>query len=399
MNNTSETACRVCVVMPTYNNAATLRTAIQNATSVLPNIIVVNDGSTDATAELLKVIPDIEIVTHAHNMGKGAALADGFARALELGFTHAVTMDTDGQHLSSDLPKLLGTIKENPEAMILGVRNLAGSGRRLKSRLLRANSNFWVWVLTGHWVPDTQCGFRIYPLSRIRTLLLKTRRYDFEVEVLVKSMWTGTPVVTIPVGVQYDRGSESHFRPVVDFALVAHLNGCLLAQKIFLPVSLRQAMHLKSFAEGDRLRNSWKLTKASVIEKCSTPSVFAVSIGIGVCLGILPIWGFQIAAAIVVSHQLRLSKALTVTASNISFPAAIPFILLASLLLGRFVLTGHIDRSLSHGELNQVNIWNYAVEYLIGSIILAILAGGVAGILSFALARVLTSRQEVDVHE
>ncbi len=171
-----------------------------------------------------------------------------------MGFTHAVTMDTDGQHLASDIPKFLKAIEEHPEALVVGVRDLVGGGARLRSRLLRGNSNFWVFVHTGRWVRDTQSGFRAYSLAAMAALRLVCRRYDYEVEALVKGLWAGVPVVEVPIEVRYGTGSPSQFRPVRDFWLVTHLNGCLLTQRLFLPASLRRVYHLKSFRAGPRAR-------------------------------------------------------------------------------------------------------------------------------------------------
>ena len=377
----------VCVVLPAYDNVATIADVVGQVLAVTRQVIVVDDGSTDGTAEALGQFPEITVVTHERNRGKGAALATGLARAAGMGFTHAITMDADGQHSAADIPKFVAAVEKQSDALVVGVRDLAGGGARLKSRLLRANSNFWVFVHTGKWVHDTQSGFRAYPLASVGGLRLKTRRYDFEVEVLVKGLWSGIPVAEVPVAVRYDTGSHSHFRPVQDFWWVTHLNGCLFAQRLVMPPSLRRVYHLKSFHEGPRLRRAVEVMRGAVLQECGSAGAFAACVGLGVCFGILPIWGFQIAAAVVVAHRMRLSKPLVVTASNISIPVMIPFILWLSLVVGRLALTGQIDPTLSRQGWTLGTVWVHAAEYVVGAVILAVGAGLASALLCYLLAR------------
>jgi glycosyltransferase involved in cell wall biosynthesis len=379
---------RVCVVIPTYNNSDTVASVIRGAVQQVESVIVIDDGSTDATEQILRQFNNITVLRHSHNLGKGAALAKGLAFAAQKGFTHAVTIDADGQHLASDIPRFLAEIEKSPQALIIGVRDLSGrETRRRKSRILRRNSNFWVWVETGKWLSDTQSGFRAYPLAATDALLLKTRKYDYEIEVLVKLIWAGVDVAAVKVSARYGPGSRSHFRPLRDFLIVAHLSGCLIWQRILLPAALRRLLHLKTFHDKPFWKICSQVLRNVIMEEVDTPWGFAVCVGLGVCFGILPIWGLQMFVAAVVAHHLRLSKPLILVASNISFPAAIPFILYASLLLGRFVLSGQLDYDLGLSVLNPKDIWKYAIEYLVGSISLAVLAGAVTTVVSYFLAR------------
>ena len=221
-----------CIVVPTYNNQLTMGDVIKDILKVTPDLVVVNDGSTDGTDKVLSAIPGITVIPHERNLGKGAALISGLQFAAHSNYNYTITMDGDGQHLAVDLPKFLEEMENHPDALIVGRRNLAGGGKRLKSRLLRAHSNFWVWVLTQKWVGDSQCGFRAYPLASILELPLKKQKYDFEIEVLVMALWADTPIREVPIAVNYVAGSKSHFRPFRDFMLVFALIISLLFQKI-----------------------------------------------------------------------------------------------------------------------------------------------------------------------
>lgn len=385
-----ENAIRACVVIPTYNNARTVVSVIEGARTHVADVIVVDDGSTDGTADALSRV-EVRRIAHRKNLGKGAALLSAFQWAAESGFTHAITMDADGQHAADDLPAFLEAVARHPEALVVGTRALSGGGRARKSRLLRANSNFWVWAETGHCVGDTQSGFRAYPLAPLQTLRLDTRKYDLEVEALVKLIWIGTPVVSVPVKAYYGPGSESHFRPLADFALVARLNVRLLGLRLLLPALVRQAV-VRHAAPGTSFRRHLLETLRDLDGPGTVPLTFALSVGVGVCFGILPIWGFQLAAAMVAAHLLRLSKPLTFLAANVSFPAAIPFILYASLLTGRFVLADPTEWSSDLSALNRTTVWLYAREYLVGSVVLAAACAVGAGSLAYLLAHTFCLR-------
>jgi uncharacterized protein (DUF2062 family) len=354
-------------------------------------VIVVNDGSTDATADVLAKLPGIEVATHERKCGKGAAIQRGFQIAVEHGYTHVITMDADGQHKAGDLPTFLDTIVDRPQAIVIGARELPGGRRATKTALLRINSNFWVWVATGQRISDTQSGYRAYPLQVVQGLCLRTSQYDWEIEILVKALWTGAQVVSVGVTTFYGEGTESQFRPLRDFALVTRLNIHLIAQRLLLPRSMLQSVHIRR-EPGEtlmqRVRRHWG---EAVREGADCPRRFAASIGVGIFFGILPIWGFQVMGALLAAHVLRLSKPLTVASSHISVPAAIPFILYASLLMGRLVFTFQLDPSLELADADAAYIRSSLAEYVVGAILLALMAGVTSSILAFIPARAIAA--------
>ena len=200
----------------------------------ISDIIVVNDGSTDKTPEILnQLLSLISIVSHKQNRGKGHALVSGFRAAKENGYTHAITIDADGQHYASDIPIFLSEITANPQGIIVGQRNLTGENMPRKNTFANKFSNFWFCLQTTINLPDTQSGFRLYSLSSLKGLSLITSRYEAELELLVFAAWAGTKITSVPVRVYYPPIEErvSHFRPVYDFSRISLLNTvlCLLA--------------------------------------------------------------------------------------------------------------------------------------------------------------------------
>jgi len=164
------------------------------------------------------------------NKGKGYALRQGFKRAIELGYSYAITIDSDGQHFAADLPAFLGKLEEHPCAIMIGARNMEQSSVPGKSSFGNKFSNFWFWVETGKKMPDTQSGYRLYPIKALQHISFFTRKYEFEIEVLVRAAWAGIDVISVPVKVYYPAKEEriSHFRPFKDFSRISVLNTVLV---------------------------------------------------------------------------------------------------------------------------------------------------------------------------
>jgi glycosyltransferase involved in cell wall biosynthesis len=219
-----------CVIIPTYNNAATLAGVIADVLSYTRHVLVVNDGSTDGTRHILSTFPEVECLSYPRNVGKGWALRQGFTRALSLGYQYAITMDSDGQHFASDLHVFIKALETNPEALIIGARNMDQASVPGGSSFGNRFSNFWFRLETGIHCPDTQSGYRLYPIARLAKTRFVTRKYEFEIEVLVRSAWKGIPVISVPVKVYYPPAAErvTHFRPFKDFTRISLLNTVLV---------------------------------------------------------------------------------------------------------------------------------------------------------------------------
>lgn len=243
IERTAEQACTaarlsrrgICVIIPTYNNGATIAAVAGAAMQQCNDVFVVCDGCTDDTLQQLESMPHRpSLVVLEKNSGKGAALKAGFREALSRGFAYAITLDGDGQHYPEDIPVLLQANIDNPGALIVGRRmNLKDAERSKGSKFANKFSNFWFAVQTGHHLEDTQTGYRLYPLKKLHGLGLLTSRYEAELELLVFASWNGVRIETVSVNVYYPPREQrvSHFRPGADFTRIFVLNTvlCILA--------------------------------------------------------------------------------------------------------------------------------------------------------------------------
>jgi len=247
MNNSD-----ICVVIPTYNNENTLGAVIDSVLEFGFEIVVVNDGSTDNTNNILYQYRDkIKIISYAINRGKGFALKSGFNYAQRRGYKYTLTIDSDGQHCAGDIPLFVEAVEKYPNAMIVGNRNLAQDNMPKRNSFANRFSNFWFAVQTGQKLPDTQTGFRLYPLGRMKNIRPFTSRYEAELELLVRSAWRGIRIVSIPIRVYYAPAEKrvSHFRPGVDFLRISMLNTLFTILALFYgyPAKLLRYLKKKDF--------------------------------------------------------------------------------------------------------------------------------------------------------
>ncbi|MDR0575864.1 MAG: glycosyltransferase family 2 protein [Tannerella sp.] len=220
-------ALRLCVVAPTYNNGKTLPGILNDILQYTSSIIVVNDGSTDNTVEVLtNFAGKVEVVSYLPNKGKGHALKSGFNRAEELGYKGAVTIDSDGQHFASEIERFVDYAERYPGAFLLGQRTTEGD-MPAKNSFANKFSNFWFTVQTAYRFDDTQNGFRLYPLSAMKGLRSVSSRYEAELEMLVRSAWKGIKIIPVPTRVYYPPERVTHFRPGRDFFRISALNTLL----------------------------------------------------------------------------------------------------------------------------------------------------------------------------
>lgn len=376
------------VVVPTYNNAATISRVIADIRHYSDRVIVVNDGSTDTTAEILagmSGIDGIEILGYGKNRGKGYALRFGLDFAIRAGYRYAITMDSDGQHFADDIPVFLQRIEERPDALLIGARNLAADNMPSKNTFANKFSNFWYRVETGNKLSDTQSGFRLYPLHKLREMRFGTCGYEFEVEVIVRAAWRGVCVENVPVKVHYPPAGErvSHFRPLRDFARISVLNTVLVLYALLVYYPWR-------FVRSLTRENIKRFVDSHILHSRESNLAMAASMGWGVFCGIIPIWGYQMIFAAVAAHFMRLNKVVAVVFSNVSIPPMIPVILYTSMVVGAWLLG--VENSFTIESVSMDAIGMSLWQYIVGSVGLAAIAGVAVFMVSWAAMSLMKRR-------
>jgi len=375
---------KACVIIPTYNNATTIKAVIEGVRKYTSDIIVVNDGCTDQSADILSTIEGIQLVNHATNQGKGIALQTGFRAATEKGYRYAITIDSDGQHFPEDLIVFLDKIKTNPDSIIVGARNMDQASVPGKSSVGNKISNFWFTFETGVKLPDTQSGYRLYPVQKLKDFRWFTNKYEFEIEVLVRASWAGIAVISAPVKVFYAPKETriSHFRPFQDFSRVGVLNTLL----VFITVLYIKPRNFLRLFKKKNLKNTINTYFLKPEEK---QSIKIASIAFGVFMGIFPVWGFQLIIGFAVCHLFKLNKALFVVAANISIPPLLPFILFFSHYTGGLILQRQSDFEFSSGFSFQ-SIHQEMFQYYVGASVFSIVAGFVALTISYVAFKIVS---------
>ncbi len=370
---------KICIIIPTFNNADTITSVIDDVLKYCTDIIIVNDGSTDNTISLLAPYQNIQLVSYNTNRGKGYALRTGFKHAMNNGYEYAITIDADGQHFASDIPAFIKKLEEGKDAVITGAREMDIEGQPGKSKFANKFSNFWFRVETGKKHPDTQSGFRLYPLKDISRNRWYGTKYEFEIEVLVRLSWSGITITDIPIDVYYPPESErvSHFRPLPDFTRISILNTILVLIAFFY-IKPRDSFR-KLFS---------KSIKQHFREQVSNPKYsnlnLALSVALGIFMGIVPLWGYQMVVAVFLAYVLRLNKVIVLIFSNISIPPMIPVILYLSVKAGEMV-TG-VNTNIHHfNDLTIKKVMTILAIYIPGSIALALASGIIAGIISLVI--------------
>lgn len=364
----------IVVIIPTYNNDKTLSTVLEDVQCYAPDIIVVNDGSTDNTARILTHYPTIDTLIHPQNKGKGSALKNGLLRARAKGFCYAITLDSDGQHFASDIPLFIEEIEKEPGTLLVGARNLEAENMPGKNTFANKFSNFWYKLETGIALQDTQSGYRLYPLAQMGSMKCYTSKYEFELEALVFTAWRGVTVKNIPIHVYYPPHEErvSHFRPLRDFTRISILN-TVLVLIAFVWIWPRNFFRKLTWT------NIRKFFNEQILHSPESNLRLTLAIMLGVFMGIVPLWGYQMLITLFLTRLLRLNTVIAIVAANISIPPLIPFILYGSYATGCTVLNRPISLDISHVSFEQMK--SVLEPYLIGSVIFAALCSLASGVL------------------
>jgi glycosyltransferase involved in cell wall biosynthesis len=378
-----------CVIVPTYNNHKTLKKVLDSILDFTSNIIIVNDGSTDTTIEILKQYSELTQIHHPRNVGKGRALRNGFRKAIEMHFEYAITIDSDGQHFASDIPNFIEEIQKQPNSLLIGSRNMTQENVPKKSSFGNKFSNFWFKFETGIVLEDTQSGFRLYPLNLIPKQFY-TNKFEFEIEVIVRSAWKGILVKNIPIQILYDPAERvSHFRPFKDFTRISILNTVLV---------LNALLYIKprDFFRRAKKKGFKKFFLEDILESSDSNFKKSAAIALGIFIGISPFWGFQTVLLFTFAALFRLNKVIAYLASNVSFPPFIPFVIYGSLKMGSYFVSNDVPLILD-SSVTLDDIQKNATQYIVGSLILASVLALLVGLVSYLLLTAFSSKNKTNI--
>jgi glycosyltransferase involved in cell wall biosynthesis len=235
----------IALVIPAYNEATSLRQVAEAALAQHPWVIVVDDGSTDKTAECVADLP-LTLLRQTHNQGKAQALWRGMNYALKHGATAVITMDADGQHRAEDIPLMLKAWRTHPGHLVIGSRLHDRSQIPTSRYLANRFANFWVAWAAGYPLSDSQSGFRVYPAALLRAYQethRTTAGFVFESEIIIEAGRRSFKPLTVPIPAIYIvNARKSHFRPVLDILRITRMVALKLLQRGLCPVCLWRSL-------------------------------------------------------------------------------------------------------------------------------------------------------------
>ena len=354
---------RIAVVIPTFNNSRTISETVQDVLRDTPfPVLIIDDGSETPVANVLYSwdvrqaleAGRVRTLRFENNRGKGAALQFAVNELAREGYTHMLTMDGDGQHFAREIRKLVEVAVNHPWDLVIGDRKLKASAAPKVSKFGRAFSNFWVSYQTGLQVKDSQSGFRLYPLLPVQTLRFLTRRYDFEIEVLIRLIWRGVGVREVDIDVYYPAKTErvSHFHKLWDNVRISALNFLLVV--------------------------------VSLLKTHGSPGELAFALGIGVFIGCTPFYGFHLALIALVAFLFRLNLVIMWIGSHVSTPILAPFLVLLEEQIGKNWLNIAPDGEGMEGHFYQI---------LCGSAVLGTLLAVATMVVTFVTALYFKKRK------
>jgi glycosyltransferase involved in cell wall biosynthesis len=378
---------KTLVVIPVYNHVMTLRGVVEGALTQGFAVLVLDDGSTDGSLDSVSDLP-VGRYRLPLNRGKGCAILAGAQLARSSGFQAILTIDADGQHDPADAKLLLEAASSSWPCIVIGARRMETLNVPRSSLFGRDFSNFWVRLECGLTLPDTQSGYRLYPVAFLESPRFLSRRYTFEIEVLVRGCWAGLPLLSTPVSVYYPPGDErvSHFNKFRDNLRLSCLHTFLVTRSL-IPWPHRRLFHEADAEQLPSIFHPARYFRALSREHTSAAQL-AAAVWVGIFLGALPIIPFGIAAIVYTCHRLHLNKLAAVGASNLCCAPFVPFLCIE---LGHFLMYGSFWYQFNrHTLLDEIHyrLW----EWLIGALLIGPLLGAVGALLTYMLVCTLRKR-------
>jgi len=385
---------KILMVVPLFNHGNTVRAVVEKALADGWPTLVVDDGSTDGGGETLDGL-DCRIVRLDCNLGKGAAILAGAEFAAREGYEAIITVDADGQLDPVEAGKLAEIAADQWPSLVVGARRMDQGNAPGASLFGRAFSNFWIRLECGRELPDTQSGYRLYPVKELLALETGCRRYDFEVEILTRAAWAGLPILSVPVSVHYPAASEreSHFHQFKDNFRLTCLHTRLVARAL-LPWPHKRLIAKTPEEIKENLQEKLSLLHPvrfvkRLCREHSSALQLASAAWMGVFLGALPLIAAHTVSIIYVSHRLHLNKLTAITASQVCMPPLVPALCIE---IGYFMRHGRLLVDINW-ETMVPQIHYRLWEWLLGSLLVGPLLGlAVGGLLYFTIKNLRRGR-------
>ena len=354
-------------VIPVYNNAGTILDIVQQSFQYIQNILVIDDGSSDANLTKLLKDTKAKVIRHDQNKGKGAAISTALKYLKNKDALSMITIDGDGQHLPKDLPCFIDAIKKNSDSIHVGIRDFDQPSVPGSSKFGRKFSNMWFKIETGKECKDTQSGFRAYPVKLISQLKLYGSFYDFEIEIIARAAWAGIPINEINISVLYDSPETriSHFKKFKDNLRISLMHSRLVGRRL-VPLP-----HKKLIDDSKAKKESFLLHPIAffkmLLKENTSPMALALSASVGSFLAVLPIIGFHTIAIIYVTARLHLNKIMAVSIQILYSPPFVPFICIEA---GHYLRKGSFVTELTFSTF-KANWQSYSLDWFVGSLVMA----------------------------
>jgi glycosyltransferase involved in cell wall biosynthesis len=261
MKNRLSSAHRgIWVVIPAYNEMASIRDVVERTLTILPRVVVVDDGSEEVLEKVLVGV-SVTVLRNKSNCGKAAALVRGFAHALDHGAVAVVTLDGDGQHRPEDIPRLIEAMHQNPRHIVVGARLIGLENAPTSRRRANGIANFWIGWAAGHRIVDSQSGFRLYPaevLTSVHAAHDRAHGFVFESEILIAAARKGFRTTPVAIEALYPRAARpSHFSPVRDIVRITRMVAWRLLRAGLYPRGLWRSLAGKRTSRVESTRRTW----------------------------------------------------------------------------------------------------------------------------------------------
>lgn len=374
----------VLIVIPVFNHGQALKGVVEDALSTGLPVLVVDDGSSDGGVSRISHL-DCQVEVFPENRGKGAAILGGARIAREQGFASIVTVDADGQHNPLEVTGLVEAVVETSHpTIVIGARKMVQDTVPGSSHFGKVFSNFWVRLECGADLSDTQSGMRLYPVDTLLGLDLSKSRYDFEIEVLVKSVWAGVEVCSVPVSVHYPPAEEriSHFHKFLDNWRLTLLHTTLVCRRL-LPFPHKKLVNSRKKRSPVVVVKKPLQTLKNLCRENASPFWLAMAVWLGLFVGASPLIGVHTVVIIYLAYRLHLNKVAAVAASQFCMPPVVPALCIE---VGHFIQTGNwlTDLSWERWLLEaHYRLW----DWFIGSLFVGPLIGFIGGGIVYLVAR------------